>query len=90
LYCSYSLVLQRVRDALAARGPNTIRSLGRVFRQMDSYDGNNKIDKDEFLIGLKENGVNITKQEAYVKPVYHIYNSFRPSWTLWTLIGMEL
>jgi len=64
---SYSLVLQRVRDALNARGPNTIRSLGRIFRQMDSYDGNNKIDKDEFLIGLKENGVNITKQEAYVR-----------------------
>jgi len=57
-------LLQKVRDALNARGPNTIRSLGRVFRQLDSYDGNKKVDRDEFLIGLKENGVTISKQEA--------------------------
>jgi len=60
------VALQKVRDALNARGAHTIRSLGRVFRQMDSYDGNKRVDRDEFLIGLKENGVQITKQEANV------------------------
>ena len=31
---------------------------------MDSFDGNRKVDRNEFLIGLKENGVQITKDEA--------------------------
>ena len=33
---------------------------------MDSYDGNKRIDKDEFFIGLRENGVQLSKQEADV------------------------
>jgi hypothetical protein len=33
---------------------------------MDSYDGNKRLDKDEFLIGLREHGVQLTKQEAEV------------------------
>lgn len=59
-------VLQRVRDALQARGAKTIRGLGKTFRSMDSYDGNKRIDKDEFFIGLRENGVQLSKQEADV------------------------
>ena len=39
------------------RGVNSIRSIGRNFRLFDSLDGNRKIDKDEFKVGLKENGV---------------------------------
>lgn len=58
--------MERVKTALHNRGAKTIRSLGRVFRLMDSYDGNKRIDKDEFYIGLKENGVEISRQEAEV------------------------
>jgi len=39
------------------RGINTIRTLGKTFRSLDSFDGNRKVDRDEFYIGLKENGV---------------------------------
>ena len=63
------LVLQKVRDALNARGTKTIRSLGIAFRTIDSYDGNRKVDKDEFLVGLQEVGVQITKPEAYVREI---------------------
>jgi hypothetical protein len=60
----YSLVLERVRVALKARGATTIRSLGRTFRCLDSYDGNKKVDLDEFKVGLGENGVDLTTEEA--------------------------
>jgi hypothetical protein len=38
--------------------------MGRVFRIMDSVDGNRKIDKEEFYVGLKDCGVTISKKEA--------------------------
>jgi Ca2+-binding EF-hand superfamily protein len=49
---------------LQNRGANTIRGLGRAFKIIDSYDGNRKIDKEEFYFGLKDLGVNISKKEA--------------------------
>ena len=56
--------MQRVRDQIFARGAKTIRGLGRTFRALDSFDGNKKVDRNEFLVGLKENGVQISKDEA--------------------------
>eukprot|EP00828_Plagiopyla_frontata_P025587 TRINITY_DN3277_c0_g1_i3.p1 TRINITY_DN3277_c0_g1~~TRINITY_DN3277_c0_g1_i3.p1 ORF type:complete len:195 (-),score=36.98 TRINITY_DN3277_c0_g1_i3:133-717(-) len=58
------MTLQKVKDALNSRGAKTIRGLGRVFRQLDSFDGNKKVDAQEFFIGLKECGVQITQEEA--------------------------
>lgn len=55
------LVLRKVRDALNARGANTIRALGKSFKALDSFDNNRKVDRNEFVVGLKENGVTITK-----------------------------
>lgn len=60
------VVLNRLREALLARGSTTIRGLGRTFRALDSYDGNRKVDAGEFFVGLQENGVRITKAEADV------------------------
>jgi Ca2+-binding EF-hand superfamily protein len=45
------------------RGSETIRVMGKLFRQMYSYDGNRKISRDEFLLGLREVGINPSKQE---------------------------
>lgn len=67
-------VLQKARDALNARGAKTIRSLGRVFRNFDSYNGDKKLDRDEFFIGLKEIGVSLTKTESDVIILYEISN----------------
>jgi hypothetical protein len=60
------IVLNRLKDQLNARGASTIRGLGRTFRIMDNYDGNRKVDAQEFFTGLQEFGVRITKAEADV------------------------
>ena len=58
--------MQRVREALFARGSRGIRTLGKTFRALDSYDKNRKVDRDEFVVGLREHGVTITKSESDV------------------------
>lgn len=58
------IVLQKVKDSLKSRGCNTIRGMGRVFKIMDSENGDRKLNKEEFYFGLKELGVRITKKEA--------------------------
>lgn len=61
------LVLNRLRAQFNERGATTVRSLGRTFRAIDSYDGNRKVDPQEFFVGLQENGVKITKAEVDVR-----------------------
>lgn len=39
----------------------TLRSLGKTFRSFDSFDRDGHLDRDEFYIGLKENGVELSK-----------------------------
>jgi hypothetical protein len=66
------LVLDRLKAQLNSRGANTIRGLARSFKAFDSYDGNRKIDPNEFFIGLQENGVKLTKQESDVHASFQI------------------
>lgn len=56
-------VLNALREQLNRRGAKTIRSLGRTFRALDSFDGNRKVDREEFAVGLRENGVTLSAQE---------------------------
>ena len=56
--------LDKVKTALKKRGTKTIAGLGRTFRALDSYDGNRKVDADEFRVGLRENGVDLTQDES--------------------------
>ena len=56
-------VLAYIRDTLQRRGARGIRGLGRVFRQMDSFDGNRKVDRNEFMVGLRECGVQLEDQQ---------------------------
>ena len=58
------IVLEKVRAQIKARGAKTIRGLGRTFRNFDSFDGNHKIDQEEFWSGLCEIQIRISKQEA--------------------------
>jgi len=48
------------------RGSETIRIMGKLFRQMNSYDGDRKVNPDDFLLGLREVGINPSKQECEV------------------------
>jgi Ca2+-binding EF-hand superfamily protein len=55
--------LNKVRAQLEARGARTIRGLGRTFRALDSFDGNRKVDAQEFSVGLRENGCDLSNAE---------------------------
>jgi calcyphosin len=57
-------ILDKVKTALKRRGSKTIAGLGRTFRALDSYDGNKKVDSQEFNVGLRENGVDLTQEES--------------------------
>ena len=57
-------ILDRVKAALKRRGSKSIAGLGRTFRALDSYDGNKKVDAQEFHIGLQENGVDLSQEES--------------------------
>jgi len=43
-----------------------VRNLAKTFRSLESYDSKSKVDKDDFLVGLKENGIYISKNESDV------------------------
>ncbi len=61
------LVLAKVKEALYSRGVNGVRGMGRIFRRFDSADGDRRIDREEFYVGLKELGVtNISNKEAEI------------------------
>ena len=62
-----NIVLEKMRAQINARGAKTIRGLGRVFRNFDSFDGNHKIDAQEFFSGLREIQVDINQEEAKVR-----------------------
>ena len=55
-----------MRSQINARGAKTIRGLGRVFRNFDSFDGNKKIDANEFFSGLREIQIDVSEKEAKV------------------------
>jgi len=59
-------VLNALREQLNKRGSKTIRNLGRTFRALDSFDGNRKVDRNEFSVGLRENGVTLSTSELSV------------------------
>ena len=61
---SLFVVLERVRNQIKARGAKTIRGLGRTFRNFDSFDGNHKIDAEEFYSGLCEIQIQVSRADA--------------------------
>ena len=65
-----------MRAQIQARGAKTIRGLGRVFRNFDSFDGNHKVDAQEFFSGLREIQIDVTEAEAKVS-----IDSYFLTWT---------
>ena len=59
-------LLDNMRHQLRSRGAKEFRGLARVFRNMDSFDGNKKIDPEEFFSGLREIGCDVTEEDSDV------------------------
>lgn len=57
------LILNKVKDQLNKKGAEIIRSTGKFFRGMSSYDGKSKVSKDDFTQWFKELGVMLQKNE---------------------------
>ena len=55
-------VLDKIKSVLKARGANGIRGMGIVFRRMDN-GRDKKLDRYEFMWGLKENGHDLSPSE---------------------------
>ena len=59
-------VINKAKDIINKRGVESIRSTGRIFRQFASYDGKDKVNKDDFLFGMRESGINLPKEDQDV------------------------
>lgn len=59
--------MNRIKDYLSKKGFETIRSLGKTFRKMRSYDGLNKISKDDLILAFRDLGINLQKEDLEVK-----------------------
>ena len=59
-------VINKVKDIINKRGVDSIRLTGKVFRQFDSYDGKNKLNKDDFIFGLRECGIILQNEDLQV------------------------
>jgi Ca2+-binding EF-hand superfamily protein len=55
-------VITKILDVLKIRGMHGIRGMGRVFRRMDN-NGDRRLDRQEFMWGLKENGHTLSPSE---------------------------
>ena len=57
-------LLQEMRRCFTKRGATTRAALARTFKALDSYDGNKKINKEELIVGLRENGMTVAPADA--------------------------
>eukprot|EP00743_Colponemidia_sp_Colp-15_P004488 GILK01004840.1.p1 GENE.GILK01004840.1~~GILK01004840.1.p1 ORF type:complete len:196 (-),score=29.98 GILK01004840.1:91-678(-) len=57
-------VLDKIKRGLEKKGTTTIRSLGKTFRCLGSYDGDRKVAGQELVAVLRENGVLLDKRET--------------------------
>jgi hypothetical protein len=58
--------LNFIRQNLLKNGYDNLRILGKNFREMPSYDRYNKVNRDEFLVVLRDLGILLPKYATEV------------------------
>lgn len=66
--------VKKLRLLCLSRGATGILGLGRMFRQMDD-DGNRQLSFEEFLMGLREIGFEVSEEDA--KSMFDSFDSDR-------------
>ena len=64
--------MNRIKDYLSKKGLETNRSMGKTFRKMRSYDGFNKISKDDLKLAFRDLGINLQKEDLDVIKLLNI------------------
>ena len=72
IYLNLIVVLNYIRQNLLKNGYDKLRILGKNFREMPSYDGFNKVNRDEFLVVLRDLGILIPKYATEVNIIFII------------------
>jgi Ca2+-binding EF-hand superfamily protein len=57
--------MNKVKDQIVKRG-SKLPILGKTFRAFQTYDGDKKISKDDFLFSFKELGIDLSEEELNV------------------------
>jgi hypothetical protein len=59
-----------IKDILDKKGVDKIRGLGKVFRQMESFGKKSKLNKDEFLAAVRDQGIPLQKTQQEVRSIF--------------------
>ena len=65
----FTRVLQAItkaKDIINKNGVESVRTTGKVFRSFPSYDGHYKVNKEDFIFGLRECSINLPKEDLEV------------------------
>ncbi len=65
--------MNKVKDQIVKRG-SKLPILGKTFRSFQTYDGDKKISKDDFLFSFKELGIDLSEEELIVRYFYRLVN----------------
>jgi len=52
-------LLAFIRNHLSREGSKGLRSFGRILRALPSFDGRNKVDRNEFVVVMQEQGIDL-------------------------------
>jgi len=68
-------VMNKVKDQIIKRG-SKLAILGKTFRSSQSYDGNKKISKDDFIFTFKELSIDLDEGEFDVSNnlIFNLYS----------------